>query len=323
MLVLACVVVPIDFAPSERVVRDRRLSARVRSGLNVEGGYNDGIVSPIFLFALVLAGGNQHSVNAPAEALATALPFTIKALLVGLVLGTLLGWLLDRCSARGWTTDQSRRIVVLLAPVLTYAVAVAINGNGFVAAFVCGIFFRYVHRVLVARRLHRAPDGAARSARIALVRDFALIEDVTTFLTMAMWFVVGIAGIFLISSVDLWVVVFCVLVLTVLRIVPVYVSTLGTSLGGRDRVLLGLLGPRGTTTIVFGLLAFNGLPDGPVADTILITTVLCVVASVLLHGIGSGPAISRFTRPRPPGRVEVSPAAAPGSSGSGPSTEVG
>ncbi|MFF4500995.1 cation:proton antiporter [Streptomyces sp. NPDC001401] len=43
MPVVACIVVPIDFAPSEQVVRDPRLSARVRSVLNVESGYNDGM----------------------------------------------------------------------------------------------------------------------------------------------------------------------------------------------------------------------------------------------------------------------------------------
>jgi hypothetical protein len=34
-------------------------------------------------------------------------------------------------------------------------------------------------------------------------------------------------------------------------------------MSGRERVLVGALGPRGTTTIVFGLLAFNRLPEGP------------------------------------------------------------
>ena len=79
---------------------------------------------------------------------------------------------------------------------------------------------------------------------------------------------------------------------------PVWLALLGTRLSGRERLLLGLLGPRGTTTIVFGLLAFNALPDGLPADTILITTVLCIVGSVVLHGMGSAPAIERLTPSR-------------------------
>ncbi|WP_232666540.1 cation:proton antiporter domain-containing protein [Pseudonocardia sp. TRM90224] len=301
LLVLACVVMPIDFAPSERVVRDRRLSVRMRSVLNVEGGYNDGIISPVFVFALALAAGGARSAANPLAALGTAVSHAVLAIVAGLVLGSLLGWLLDRAAGLAWTTDQSRRVVVVLAPLLTYAAAVAIGGNGFVASFVCGIAFRYVHRALVARRLRR-PDhvlvGTGR-AGAAMGKDFALLEDVTALMTMVMWFVVGLAGVPLIALVDLPIVVFCVLALTVLRIGAVWVAMLGSRLSGRERLLLGLLGPRGTTTIVFGLLAFNALPDGLPADTILLTTILCVVGSVVLHGLGSSPAIARLTSTSP------------------------
>lgn len=297
LLVLACVVMPIDFASSERVVRDRRLPSRMRSMLNVEGGYNDGIVSPLFLFALALAGGAAAGGHGPTHALSTAVPHALIAIAVGFVLGTLLGAALDRASHLGWTDSRSRRIVVLLAPVATYSAAVALSGNGFVAAFVCGISFRYVHRALVARRLRSGVEAehTAGSASAALSRDFTLLEDMTSMLTAAMWFVVGIAGVYFLSGVDVPILVFCVLALTVLRVGPVLLALVGTELSGRGRLLAGLLGPRGTTTIVFGLLAFNGLPDGDPADTIIVSTVLCVVGSVLLHGFGSGPAIDRLT----------------------------
>ena len=63
----------------------------------------------------------------------------------------------------------------------------------------------------------------------------------------------------------------------------------GSKLSGHERVLVGALGPRGTTTIVFGLLAFNRLPDGSAAETILLITVTCVLGSVVLHGMGARP----------------------------------
>lgn len=297
LLVLACVVMPIDFAASERVVRDRRLPGRMRSMLNVEGGYNDGIVSPVFLFALALAGGATAGGHGPTHALSTAVPHALIAIAVGFVLGTLLGAALDRASHLGWTDGRSRRIVVLLAPVATYSAAVALSGNGFVAAFVCGISFRYVHRTLVARRLRSGVEAehTAGSASAALSRDFSLLEDMTSILTAAMWFVVGIAGVYFLPEVDVPILVFGLLALTVLRIAPVLLALVGTELSGRERLLAGLLGPRGTTTIVFGLLAFNGLPDGDPADTIIASTVLCVVGSVLLHGFGSSPAIEWLT----------------------------
>ncbi|GAA1974357.1 cation:proton antiporter [Amycolatopsis minnesotensis] len=295
LLIIACVVVPIDFAPSEHVVRDRRLPARVRSVLNVESGYNDGIVSPVFLFALLIAGSGS-TVSTPLAALGTALWQAVLAIVVGLALGGVVAWLLHRSDRAGWMTAQSRRIAVLLTPVVAYAGAVQIGGNGFVTSFVCGIAFRYAHRLLIARRIHRTPSARRGHALTALTRDFGLLEDVTALMTMTMWFVVGLATVVMVVVGVSWqAVVFCVAALTVVRVIPVLASLIGSSLPRRDRLLLGLLGPRGTTTIVFGLIAYNSLPDGTAADTVLLTTVLCVVGSVLLHGAGSDPAIRGLT----------------------------
>ncbi|QWF85306.1 cation:proton antiporter [Amycolatopsis sp. CA-230715] len=291
LLVIACIVVPIDFAPSEHVVRDRRLSARVRSVLNIESGYNDGIVSPVFLFALLLAGADS-TVSTPMDALGTAVRQAALAIAVGLVLGGFVAWLMHRSERAGWMTAQSRRIAVLLTPLVAYAGAVQIGGNGFVTSFVCGIAFRYVHRLLIARSIHRTPTAQRGHALTALTRDFGLIEDVTALMTMTMWFVVGLVAVVVVADGVSWqAIVFCVAALTVVRIVPVLATLTGSSLPGRDRLLVSLLGPRGTTTIVFGLIAFNGLPDGIPAYTVLVTTVLCVLGSVVLHGAGSDPTI--------------------------------
>jgi NhaP-type Na+/H+ or K+/H+ antiporter len=301
LLVLACVVMPIDFATSESVVRDARLPLRLRTALNIEGGYNDGIVSPLFLFALALAGGGEHGTGqGPLHALTTALPEALIAIGVGLFAGALLSSAIDGAAARGWTSAQSRRVVVLLAPLVSYTAALTVGGNGFVATFVCGIAFRHVHGVLAARRSRRQRQATPVDSSDAResAKDYALLHDVTSLLTTAMWFVLGIAAAYLITFIDLRVAAFCLLALTVLRLVPVQLALIGSSFEPRERLLAGLLGPRGATTIVFGLLAFNGLPNGTPAETILIATVLCVLGSVLLHGIGAAPVIARLG-PRP------------------------
>lgn len=296
LLLIACVTVPTDFAPAERVVRDPTLSVRVRSTLNLESGYNDGIVSPLFLFALILAG-SQAEQRTPLEALATVLPFAVKALVAGVVIGALLGWLMDRAHQAGWVTPQSGRVAVLLAPLLTYTATVAIDGNGFVASFVCGIAFRYVHRLLKAARVRAGRADRAEFRSDALNSDLHLLEDVTGLLTMTMWFVVGIASVLIFSIGISWQeVLFCAAVLTAVRLVPVLLAFTRSRLSGRERVLVGALGPRGTTTIVFGLLAFNRLPEGSAADTILTITVLCVLGSVVLHGLGARPTAHLLAR---------------------------
>jgi len=296
LLLLAGVVVPIDFAPAERVVRDRGLPARVRSVLNVESGYNDGIVSPLFLFALILAG-DQTQKRTPFDALATVLPFALKALVVGLLFGAALALLLTAAHRTGWLTGQSGRIAVLLVPLLTYTATVAVDGNGFMASFICGVTFRYVHRLAKARQIRHSPQGRDLVRAGVLDEDFRLLDDVTALLTMTLWFVVGVSAVLAFSGGLPWqVVLFCLAAVTVIRILPVQLSLTGSVLSHRERLQVGLLGPRGTTSIVFGLLAFNRLPEGPAADTILLVTVALVLSSVALHGVGAGLAI-RWLKP--------------------------
>jgi sodium/hydrogen antiporter len=283
VLIIACVVVPIDFAPAANALRDERLPERVRNLLNVEAGYNDGIVSPVFIFALVLAGDRSH-VSTPLAALGAALPQAVKAILVGLALGAALALATNAAERRGLMTAQSKRLIVVAAPLLAYTLSLAVHGNGFVSAFVCGVTFF---------RLRRAKDEDQTA------RELELLDDVGTLLTVVMWFLFGASAVLALSYGVPWeMVLFCLLALTVVRMVPVLFALLGSRLRLSERLLLGWIGPRGTTSIVFGLLAFNVLSDVAETDALL-TMVLVVLGSVVLHGIGVPAAARAYARSQP------------------------
>ncbi|MEU8820274.1 cation:proton antiporter [Actinoplanes sp. NPDC048796] len=277
LLVIACIVVPIDLAPAESLVRDRLVPARVRELLNVESGYNDGIMSPVFLFALILAG-TSSTADTPLEALGAAVPSAIKAILAGAGLGLLIAALMNLADRHGWTTGQSRRITVVAAPLLAYTATAAIGGNGFVAAFVCGLAFRYLR--------HVRPNHPVKHR--AQTPDLQLLEDTAAMATIAMWFYLGNAVVLTVRYGVGWqLAVYSLAVLTVVRAGPILLSLLGSSMTWRERLVVAAIGPRGTTSIVFGLLAFNDLPDGELAETALATMTITVLASVLLHGPGA------------------------------------
>ncbi|MFJ4654655.1 cation:proton antiporter [Nocardia sp. NPDC088792] len=277
LLVIACVVMPIDMAPAAALVRDRRIPARVRNVLNVESGYNDGIASPIILFALALAADNPGG-NTPWDALASAGPSALKAIAVGLVLGGALAWLVSRSERAELMSAQSKRLALVAAPLLSYGVAVALSGNGFVASFVCGFVFHYARREAENHR------------------DLELLDDIGFLLTVVMWFVFGNTIVFALWGGVSWrVVVFAAAALTVLRMVPVAVSLIGSGLKRVEVLLIAWLGPRGTTSIVFGLLSFNMLHDAD-ADLVLSVLVVTVLGSVLVHGIGSPLTMRTYSR---------------------------
>jgi NhaP-type Na+/H+ or K+/H+ antiporter len=286
LVVIACVVVPIDFAPATSILRDERIPERVRYLLYVEAGYNDGIVSPLFIFALVLAGDTSHAVT-PLDALSSAVPQAIKAIAVGLCVGAAVSVLANAAGHREFTTEQSKRILLAAAPLLSYGLSVAVDGNGFVSAFVCGI---------AVKTLWQSPG---------LRRELELIDDLGFVLTAAMWFVIGGVAVLALASVPLAVILFCLLALTLVRMVPVVVAMLGSSFTWQERFLVGWLGPRGTTSIVFGLLAFNAL-IGSSEQMALLTMVVVVLGSVVIHGIGAPVAAHAYARSHP-GQTRLAP----------------
>jgi sodium/hydrogen antiporter len=81
-------------------------------------------------------------------------------------------------------------------------------------------------------------------------------------------------------------VLFCLLALTVVSLLPVLIAMLGSRFSWSERLLVGWLGPRGTTSVVFGLLAFNVL-TGDDERAALMTVVIAVLGSVILHGEGA------------------------------------
>ena len=266
--VIATVVIPVDLAPAIAFVRDRRVPERLRELVNVESGLNDGIVAPVFLLALAAAtAAGAESIE---EAAIDAAPALGLAILVGAVVGAAAARVLRRAMDTGWSQPSALRIGVLALPLLAYGAAVLAGGNGFVAAFVAGAFFEPAARRMPAGTLH-------------------LTEDVGHLLSLALWFVFGaiVNQTLARGSVTWQIVLYAVLALTVVRVLPVVVSLIGTDIARRDRFVVGWVGPRGVATLVFGMLAFIDLPD-PENDLVLTVTVVTVVASIVIHGLSTG-----------------------------------
>ncbi|MBV8966067.1 MAG: cation:proton antiporter [Mycobacteriaceae bacterium] len=274
LAVMACVVVSTDFSSVPGILRDKRLPERIRNLLMVEAGYNDGIISPVFVCFLAVAAGEQHR-QTPLEQLSMAIPPVIKALAVGVAVGGALAMLTNAAEQRDLMTAQSKRLLIVVAPILVYGISIGIGGNGFVAAFVCGIAMNAVRRT---ETFHREMSSA---------------DDIGFVLAAVMWFAFGCATVVALKYGITWrTVVFAALALTVVRVVPIFVATVGSRLRWWDRLTLGCLAPRGTPSIVFGLLAYNAL-EGEAADTTLGTMVLVVLGAIVFHGLGA-PTVARL-----------------------------
>lgn len=295
LIVVACAVMPTDFAPAASLLRSERIPASVRRVLNVESGYNDGVVSPLFSMSLAATlalpalaqlvesgaapGGSEeaeleHDLAEFLAAFFGAVPATVIAIVIGGLLGAVAGALGRWASGRGYADASGLRFVMLLVPLLAFGIATFDDSgvNGFIAAFVAGIMCRLM-------RTRRTGLAAIPHEELLLVEELGALAG------GFVWFVLGAATtLVLLDGIDWGVLLLAVLALTVFRLVPVLVAMLGSPFPWCDRTLIGLLGPRGTATIVFGLVAFNRLPD-PIASDVLSVTVFTVVGSVVLHGV--------------------------------------
>ncbi|MFC8507666.1 cation:proton antiporter [Streptomyces sp. NPDC057411] len=280
LAVAALVVMPMDLAPVLMILRDGRVPLRVRAALNAEGGFNDGLISPLFVFCvanLVSAKGDSFG-----DLLLNALKGSVYALLIGSVLGFLASRTVRRALDSGWAKPGSLRMASLALPFLTYAAAVLVEGNGFVAAFVAGLWY--------ARTIPAVGGGS-----------LDLVEDVSHLLALAAWYVFGaLAAEAFADGIALQVLAYALLVLTVARFVPVFASLTGTVFTRAERAAIGWLGPRGVTSIVFAVLAHVQLPKDE-ADFVVNVTAATVLLSVVLHGVSAEPVARWFARhPAPP-----------------------
>ena len=288
--VLATIVMSVDLTPAVSFVRDHRIPERLRQVLNAESGLNDGIVAPTFLFCL--AAATAAGSEAQADAAIDAVPALGVAFLVGAFVGAVAARVLNRALRAGWTQASALRLGVLTLPLLAYAGAVVLGGNGFIAAFVAGVFFEPEARRLPADALH-------------------LVEDVGALLSLALWFLFGavLNDVVERGSITWQIVLYAALALTVARMLPVAASLIGTDLVRRDRLFLGWARPRGIGSVVFGLLAYIEL-TGPDAEVVLAVMVVTVAASIVVHGLSTGLVTRRYGRPA----RRASPGSGPGHS---------
>ena len=134
-LLVAAALAPTDAALGIPVVTNPVVPARVRRLITVESGLNDGIATPVVMLAIAAVAAEEELSGA------SGLPTALVSLLVGAVVGGLVGLVGGRVlrwtRRQGWAAEDFVGIAVLALALIAYTAALALDANGFVAAF-CG-----------------------------------------------------------------------------------------------------------------------------------------------------------------------------------------
>ena len=272
-LLLAIILAPTDAALGQAVVTDQRLPSRIRQGLNVESGLNDGICVPLLFIALALSSSEASSLTTQG-----AFALVGKAIGYGVLFGVIagaVGALLVRVGRARALMDVSWvQVVPVGTAALAYGLAAPLGGSGFIAAFVAGFVFGAVLRT------------DERTSR--LLEELGELANAGTFI------VFGAAVVGPILSGMTWTAaLYGVLSLTVARMLPVAVAFAGTRARLPTVAFTGWFGPRGLASIVFTVIVLDETKL-PYDSTIALVAVFTIVLSVYAHGFTSQPLTARY-----------------------------
>src|SRR5580765_6236492 len=143
-LILAIILAPTDAALGQSVVVDQRIPSRIRQGLNVESGLNDGICVPLLFIAIAVADAEQTASTHQAVVLvAEAIGYGV---LFGVVCGAVGAVLLRLVQARNLAEAHWVEVVPVGTAALAYGPAAPLGGTGFIAAFAAGLVFGALRR---------------------------------------------------------------------------------------------------------------------------------------------------------------------------------
>jgi sodium/hydrogen antiporter len=273
-LLVGAALAPTDAALGVPVVTNPVVPSRIRRLITVESGLNDGIVTPVVMLALVGAASAEGVANAPVPGKAVA-ELAIGAA-VGGAIGFGGGWLLRWARRRDWASEDFSGIAVLALAIAAYGTALVLHGNGFVAAFCGGLAF-----------------GSAAGRRGP--QELLFLEQASGLVSLLVWLAFGAIAVPLMPDrIDVNIVLYAVLSLTIVRMAPVALALLGARLDRNSVLFVGWFGPRGLASLVFALLALEEL--GPGADQAVAVIAVTVLASVIAHGVTAGPLASRYGR---------------------------
>ena len=288
-LFVGAALAPTDAALGIPVVTNPVVPSRIRQLITVESGLNDGIATPVVMVAI--AGAAAAAGLEGHEGAGHAIVQLALGVVVGSVVGALGGWLLRLARRRSLAAEDFTGIAVLALALLSYATALVLDGNGFVAAFCGGLAF-----------------GACAGRRAP--QELVFLEQMGELVSVLVWLAFGAVALpIMLERVDARMVLYAALSLTLVRMLPVALALVGAGFSRRTVQFVGWFGPRGLASLVFALLALEAL--GPVADEAVAIVTVTVLLSVLAHGLSAAPLAARYgaaetaAGPEPGGPVDV------------------
>jgi NhaP-type Na+/H+ or K+/H+ antiporter len=275
-LVLAIVLACTDAALGQAVVSDERIPSRIRQGLNVESGLNDGLCVPLFFIAIAIAEADAGTASAH-SAFTLVVEQIGYGLVGGVVAGALGGIAVSLATRRRLIEPHWLQILSVASALLAAGVAEALGGSIFIAAFTGGFLFGALRRDAGGEVTYLVDEGGELFNAVTFIVFGAVILGP------------------LLDEVSWQVLLYAALSLTVVRALPVALAMLGTGARPPTVAFLGWFGPRGLASIVFAVILLDDT-ELPHLDALLLAITVTIAVSVYAHGLTARPLTERYAR---------------------------
>ncbi len=271
---LACILAATDTGLAGLIVGSRRVPASIREALNAESGLSDGLVVPFLMLFISLiradaAGPSLPFLRVAAQQIGFGIP-------LGAAIGLGGGWLLGLGRRRGWASAPFQQIAMIALAPLCWILSEPLGASPFIAAFAAGI----------------ALQAGFRDASKGLV-EFS--ENEGRLLHMFVFFLFGTSAGSLLREFHLAPVLYAILSLTLVRMLPVALSMIGTRLSVASVLFMGWFGPRGLGSIVLGMVAVQEVQTAG-SSLIRLGLIATVLLSIFAHGISALPGTKLYAR---------------------------
>ena len=271
---IAIILTPTDAALSKGLLSSSEVPEKIREGINTESGLNDGLCVPVFLIFILLAKNPESAITTSHVVSVFSRELGI-ALLVAITSISIFIPSLNFAMKRHYFAQNTSPFLLLGFAMAVFSVTQYFHGSGFIAVFVAGLLF---------------DKFSTKTVRTELIEDSEHIADFTS---LMIWCLFGYACAYLVlPKLNFEIVTYALLSTTLIRIIPVMLSLLFTSLNLKERFTFAWFGPRGLASIVFTLMVIDEQIENKFQiASIAMTTILF---SVFIHGISTKPIADSF-----------------------------
>ncbi len=272
-LLIGAVLSSVDPVLLRDVVHDDRIPRSIRESLKTEAGANDMIVLPILLLLEAVALNQGGTASGWLVFLARLFLLGPAAgFAVGATSATLMTWMRRRTSI-GREYRAVYGIGVLFA---AYFVGASLGSSGFLAVFAAGMATTFMNYDLCDCFLEYGETTAEMSMLLAFLLFGVLLSSI-----------LGAAAL-------LPTLIFALVTLGVIRPTAIAFVLRRVPISRQARRFIGWFGPRGLSSLLFGLLLVSSRVPG--SETILATVGIVVIISVILHGVSAAPLAAQYSR---------------------------